>query len=33
LRSQLKTELIKFEIKNYFVNDTKIQGSSCIDQG
>jgi hypothetical protein len=25
--------LIKFEIKNYFLNYAKIQGSNCIDPG
>ena len=33
LRSQLRTELKKFETKDYFINDTEDQGSNCIDPG
>jgi len=33
LRSQLRTELIKFEIKDYFVNDSEIQEPNCINPG
>jgi hypothetical protein len=29
-RSQLRTELVKFETKDYFVNDLEIQGPNCI---
>ena len=30
--SKLRTKLIKFKIKDYFINDAEIQGSNCIDQ-
>ena len=33
LRSQLRTDFIKFEIKDYFVNDAEIQESNYINQG
>jgi hypothetical protein len=33
LEESLRIELIKFEIKDYFLNYAKIQGSNCIDPG
>ena len=31
MRSQLRTELKKFETKDYFINDAEVQGSNCKD--
>jgi len=33
LKSQLRIELKKFEINDYFENNAEIQGCNCIDQG